>query len=113
MFLMVGCDGAALQQFTNTITSQIVGVHDGDSFALLTEAKVQFKIRLDGIDTPELGQAQGRQAKAAPSDLVISRHVTVQDEGKDRYERTLGIVTVDGKNVNLEMDRLGYAWHFF
>jgi micrococcal nuclease len=112
MVLMVGCDGAALPQFSNSITGQIVGVHDGDSCTLLTEAKEQYKIRLDGIDAPELGQPQGRQGKATLSDLVMSRQVTVQDKGKDRYGRTLGVVMVNGQNVNLEMVRLGYAWHY-
>jgi micrococcal nuclease len=112
MVLMVGCDGAPLPKFSNTITGQIVGVHDGDSYTLLTESKEQFKIRLDGIDAPELGQPQGRQGKATLSDLEMSRRVTVQDNGKDLYQRTLGVVMVDGKNVNLEMIRLGYAWHY-
>ena len=98
---MVGCDEVSLPRFSNTITGQIVGVHDGDSFTLLTDAKEQFKIRLDGIDAPELGQPQGRQGKATLSGLVMSRQVTVQDKVKDCFERTLGVVLVVGLNVNL------------
>lgn len=112
MLLLAGCDGAVMPHLGKTIKGQIVGVHDGDSCTLLTDAKEQFKIRLDGIDAPELGQPQGRQGKATLSGLVMSRQVTVQDKGKDRYERTLGVVMVDGLNVNLEMVRLGYAWHY-
>jgi micrococcal nuclease len=112
MVLMVGCDEVSLPRLSNTITGNIVGVHDGDSCTLLTDAKEQYKIRLDGIDAPELGQSQGRQAKVTLSGLVMGREVTVRVKGKDRYERTLGVVTVDGKNVNLEMVRLGYAWHY-
>ena len=110
--MMVGCDDVGLPRFSNTITGKIVGVHDGDSCTLLTHAKAQYKIRLDGIDAPEMSQAQGGQAKATLSGLVMGREVTVEDKGRDRYERTLGVVTVDGKNVNVEMVRLGYAWHY-
>ncbi len=109
---MVGCDEVSSPRFSSTITGKIVGVHDGDSITLLTLGKGQHKIRLDGIDAPELSQAQGGQAKATLSGLVMGREVIVDDKGRDRYERTLGVVTVDGKNVNLEMVRLGYAWHY-
>ncbi len=109
---MVGCDDVGLSRFSKTITGKIVGVHDGDSITLLTLGKGQHKIRLDGIDAPELSQAQGGQAKATLSGLVMGREVTVDDNGRDRYDRTLGVVMVDGKNVNVEMVRLGYAWHY-
>jgi micrococcal nuclease len=33
-------------------------------------------------------------------------------KGEDRYGRTLGVMMVDGLNVNREMVRLGYAWHY-
>jgi endonuclease YncB( thermonuclease family) len=39
--------------------------------------------------------------------------VTVRVTGKDRYGRTLGtIILPDGKNVNEEIGRAGFAWHY-
>ena len=35
--------------------------------------------------------------------------MTVKSYGTDRYGRTLGVVFVDGKNVNLEMVKSGLA----
>ena len=38
-----------------TIVGKVVGVHDGDTLTLRTEDET-LKVRLSGIDTPELGQ---------------------------------------------------------
>ena len=49
-----------------TLTGKVVGVHDGDTLTLLVNEK-QYKVRLDGIDAPELGQDFGTRAKQALS----------------------------------------------
>ena len=47
---------------TVILRGSIVGITDGDTCTLLV-GTTQYKIRLEGIDTPELGQAFGtRQA---------------------------------------------------
>ena len=38
-----------------TIIGKVVGVHDGDTLTLRTEDE-NLKVRLSGIDTPELGR---------------------------------------------------------
>jgi len=35
----------------------VVGVSDGDTITLLDEGKAQRKVRINGIDAPEKGQA--------------------------------------------------------
>ena len=94
------------------ITGKVVGVHDGDSLTLYSGPGLQLKIRLDGIDAPELKQAFGAAAKRRLSDLVFGKQILVEVKGKDRYGRTLGIVRSESRNVNLEMVRSGFAWHF-
>lgn len=94
------------------IAGKVVGVHDGDSLTLYRGTGPQLKIRLDGIDAPELKQAFGAAAKRRLSDLVFGNPVLIEVEGKDPYGRTLGVVQSDGQNVNLEMVRSGFAWHF-
>ena len=42
---------------------KVVGVHDGDTITLLTAEKEQVKVRLEGIDAPELKQAFGNASK--------------------------------------------------
>jgi len=89
-----------------------VGVHDGDSITVLTADKTQVKIRLEGIDAPELKQAFGAKSKQALSDLIFGKQVVVRVTGHDRYRRTLSRVICGGLDVNLEMVRMGFAWRY-
>ena len=41
--------------------------------------------------------------------MFLDKVVEVEGYGLDRYSRVLGIVCVDGKNVNLEMVKEGLA----
>jgi len=94
------CLSASAQQ--QTITGKVVGVSDGDTITVLDEQKRQHKVRLDGIDAPESNQDFGSRVKQSLSGLVFGRVVTVISSKKDKYGRTLGKVTLDGKNINLE-----------
>jgi micrococcal nuclease len=40
---------------------------------------------------------------------LLNKYVDIDSYGNDRYDRTLGGVYVDGKNVNLEMIKAGLA----
>lgn len=112
-FLLVWfCFSALLHAQSQTVNGRCVGVHDGDSVTVLAAGNVQLKVRLDGIDAPELKQPFSQQSKEALSGLVFGRDVTLQLTGKDRYKRTLAVVLVAGVNVNLEMVRLGLAWRY-
>lgn len=95
-----------------TLTGKIVGIADGDTATLLTPDKRQVKIRLEGIDAPEAGQEYGQNSKQALSALIFGKEVTVRESGTDRYGRTLGWIFAFGTDVNREMVRLGWAWHF-
>ena len=91
---------------------RVVGVHDGDTITGLDESKTQFKIRLDAIDAPELGQPFGQASKKALSEKVFGKDVVVIAKTTDRYGRTVGHVLIDGRDVNLEMLEEGMAWHY-
>ena len=92
---------------------RVVGVHDGDSFTLLDEKNVEYKIRLHGIDCPELKQAYGKAAKYYVSGLIYNQYVTVETDKKDRYGRNIGIVKMaNGKILNEEILKSGFAWHY-
>lgn len=89
-----------------------MGITDGDTITVLTAAKESVKVRLYGIDTPEPRQAFGNRAKQELSDLVFGRVVIVEVKQKDRYGRTIGLLTVNGVPVNQEMVRRGFAWSY-
>jgi endonuclease YncB( thermonuclease family) len=88
---------------------RVVGVHDGDTITGLDDSKTQYKIRLDAIDAPELGQPFGQASKKALSEKVFGKDVVVIPKTKDKYGRTVGHVMIDGRDVNLEMLEEGMA----
>jgi endonuclease YncB( thermonuclease family) len=93
-----------------TLTGKVVGVHDGDTLTLLVAGNQPVKVRLAGIDAPELDQAYGQQAKQALSALAFGQEVKVDGSGPDKYGRTLGTVWVGTVNVNAELVKQGAAW---
>jgi endonuclease YncB( thermonuclease family) len=93
-------------------TGRVVGVSDGDTITILHADYSQEKIRLFGIDCPEKSQAFGQKAKQFTSSLVYGKVVTIRRMDEDRYGRTVAWVFAGKTNVNAELVRAGYAWHF-
>ena len=93
-------------------SGRVVGVHDGDTITVLSDRQ-QTKIRLHGIDSPESKQPFGSKAKAFTSSLAFGKPVEFDVVGKDRYGRTVAIIILpDGRNLNHEIVRAGFAWWF-
>jgi endonuclease YncB( thermonuclease family) len=92
-------------------------VIDGDTLEIAGR-----HVRLEGIDAPESGQTCGRRligswrcgsaAADALAKLVAKRRVSCESRGNDKYDRMLGICFVDGRDINAEMVREGFAWAF-
>lgn len=101
-----------LPPFALAWQGKVVGISDGDTITVLTEEKKQVKVRLYGIDCPEKSQAFGQRAKRFSSDLAFGKIVEVNATDTDRYGRTVARVIVDGKDLNEELLRAGYAWHY-
>ena len=94
------------------LSLRVIGVHDGDTLTGLDESKTQYKVRLDAIDAPELGQPFGQASKKALSGKVFGKDVVVIAKTRDKYGRTVGHVLVEGRDMNLEMLEEGMAWHY-
>jgi endonuclease YncB( thermonuclease family) len=97
---------------TNSLQGLVVGVSDGDSLTLLDAEKRQHKIRLQGIDAPEMKQAYGQKSKESLSKLVYNKTIQVHWSKKDRFGRTVGKVMLGDIDICLEQVRRGMAWHF-
>lgn len=97
---------------TNRLTGYVIKVQDGDSMTVLMNEDNSVKVRLDGIDAPEIGQDFSQKSKKQLSDLVADKRVTIISKGEDQYGRLLGVVFVGKLNVNEEMVRLGLAWQY-
>jgi len=98
--------------FSLTIHGKVVSVADGDTITILDEGKQQTKIRLYGIDTPEKAQAFGKKAKKFTASLTAGKQAKVEVYDTDRYGRSVGVVFVNGTNVNEEIIKNGYAWQY-
>ena len=94
------------------LTGRVVRVTDGDTIVILDATNTQHKIQLQGIDSPERGQAFGTKSKEHLSDLVAGETVVVNYSKRDRYQRILGKVLLDDQDVNLEQIVAGMAWHY-
>lgn len=99
--------------YAQEVIVQVVGVLDGDTVLVLDERRtVQFKVRLDQIDAPEKAQPYGQKAKQFLSSLIYEKRVSLLKKGQDRYNRTIGEIKLNGKNINLYMVQEGYAWAY-
>ena len=103
----------SLSVFSAEIIGKVVGVSDGDTITVLDDMdQGNFRIRLDKIDAPEKKQAFGNKAKQYLSSLIFGKKVSIRYKSIDRYGRILGVVFLDGKEINLVMVQSGYAWHY-
>jgi endonuclease YncB( thermonuclease family) len=90
----------------------VVSVLDGDTIEVLRNNRAE-RIRLNGIDCPEKGQAYGKKAKQAASAFVFGKELTLQTHGKDKYGRTIADVFLpDGTNVNHMLVKDGWCWWY-
>ncbi len=106
IFLVASCQAA---QYKCT------RVTDGDTITVISNGQ-KHTIRLVGIDAPEKsrgknkpGQPYSQTSTKHLASLVQNKHLDIVLYGTDRYDRTLGVVYVDDKNVNLEMVKAGLA----
>ncbi|MCR2117045.1 thermonuclease family protein [Campylobacter upsaliensis] len=105
------------QNLEKELTGKVSKVIDGDTIELLAKTSkenpynhiAKLKIRLYGIDAPELKQAYGKEAKEFLSALVLKQEVSLIIENKDKYDRFVGTLFLKGQDINKEMVKNGYA----
>lgn len=100
---------------TYQYAAAIFGVYDGDSVTadvdLGMRVTIRVKLRLLGIDAPEMGTPEGTAARDYLRSLVLYRPVVIRthkDPG-DKYGRWLADIEVDGQSVAVAMLTAGHA----
>lgn len=76
---------------------------DGDTIRVGGE-----RIRLRGIDTPELSEFEGPAAKRRLEELLRSGSIRIVPRGRDVYNRLLADVFVNDQNVAETLITEGY-----
>lgn len=97
----------------------VIHVYDGDTIAVSNTKKIE-KIRFLGIDTPErkdkngVAQCYSKNAKKYLTKKLLDKKISLQrDEltkNRDVYGRLLRYVTFEGKLVNENLVKEGYAY---
>lgn len=104
---------AVSQTIPIPVTYLVTRVIDGDTF----EIDGGVKVRLIGVDTPELNggkskiQCYALEAKNKISSLILNKFVVLEKDVSetDKYGRLLRYVYLDGSLVNDQLVKEGYA----
>lgn len=84
---------------------RVTSVYDGDTFWI----KSGDRVRLLGINAPDLGKCKSEEAREALSKLVLNKVIKLTEEKREAYGRRMGLVYVDGLLINEEIAKLGFA----
>ena len=97
---------------------QLKSIYDGDTLRVVRDDE-ELKIRLCGIDAPEIKQPLGIEARDYLRSLVKlgDGELLILPIEQDRYGRTVAeVFGQDSKNtavnLNMQMIRDGYAWFY-
>lgn len=109
---LLGCSLGTASLVQADFSGIVVSVLDGDTIEVLHGGTAE-RIRLQGIDCPEKGQAFGQRAKQATSDLAFGKRVNIVTHGLDKYGRTIGnVIMSGGRKLNYELVRQGWCWWY-
>lgn len=104
-----------------TYDAVVRAVHDGDTVTLDVDLGFDtwihgLKVRLYGINAPELNTPEGKKAQTFLAGLLLigSKVVigTVKDK-QEKYGRYLGTIIAKDTNVNDHLVKNGYAKPYF
>ena len=88
-------------------------VTDGDTlWVQLDRGGPPRKLRIDGIDAPEICQPGGEASRNALAQRVLNQRVQVSVRRNDMYGRGLARIQLGGRDVGGLMVSTGQAWSY-
>jgi endonuclease YncB( thermonuclease family) len=88
-------------------------VSDGDTLWVQPDSGgPALKLRIDGIDAPEICQIGGEASRAVLAQRALHQHVKVTVRRHDIYGRGLARIELDGNDLGAQMVRAGQAWSY-
>ena len=95
------------------VKATVLSIGDGDTIRVTGANGQKVTIRMACIDAPETAQGEsGTQATLVLKQLLGVGPVEIRPQTVDRYGRTVAEVYAGGRNVNLEMVRMGMAYAY-
>ena len=98
------------------MTGQVIQVTGPDTFRVRNAAGTAFHFRIDGVEAPQLGDAQTReqarlwkQCRTNLSSLILSNQVHIDITATNLNRGGWGFAYVNGTNLNLKMVEAGTA----
>lgn len=101
----------SLSMIAMAVSGKVIRVSDGDTI-LIQSGSQRIKVRMYGIDAPELKQNYGEDSKNYLEKRILNKNVDVKVINEDKYGRKVGKVFYKNKDINLEMIKTGNAWFY-
>lgn len=102
----------------NKYLAEVINVVDGDTFDAVVSlgfGVVQvFRVRLDGVDTPEMSTKKGIMAREFLENLILNKTIILSDAGKEKYGRARARVKLaDGTDLTEKLieQKIGIAYN--
>lgn len=103
--------GAAASSRQAPWQGTVTHVTDGDTLWVQpVRGGAPRKVRLEGVDAPEICQAYGGMAREWLARQVLGQQVRVTARRKDDYSRVLARLSLRGQDVGDSMVTQGLAW---
>lgn len=125
IILLLAPSLALAKQPIRTIEGLVVKVSDGDSINVKDNLGTKLKVRLYGIDAPEIekcnkrtgqvskpGQPFGEEAWRALVGKVLHQRVKLDVMDIDKYRRLVCLVWLNDRSINEEMVAEGWSWAY-
>jgi endonuclease YncB( thermonuclease family) len=109
--LIALCCCLVLTAQAETFSAKVIVVMDGDTVMVLRDGQ-KLKIRLAYIDAPEKDQPFGKQSRDSLLEMLGKKQVQIDSQAVDQYGRIVGLISLDGRNVNQEQVKRGMAWEY-
>lgn len=103
---------APLPRVPARLEGELASVQDGDSFRLRLPAGGEIRVRIGGIDAPELGQPYADDARDHLRLLMGADRLVIDAYKTDPFGRYVATVYARGHDLGLAQVADGMAWHF-
>ncbi len=106
--------GSPAFALTQTLQGTVTRVSDGDTLQIVTTSNGRsskpIKLRIQGIDAPEICQTGGKAARDALRARLLQQSVSFTTQARDQFGRVIARVEHRGQDVGAWLVSHGHAW---